>query len=291
MTQHHESAGQHVTGEALYVHDRALRVPTAVHGWPVQSAHAHARVLRIDARRARAMPGVRAVLTGEDVRGAHRIGPVRHDEPLFPDEVEYHGQPVCWVFADSEAEARAAAAAVTVDYEPLPAVLTIGQAIEAGSFLTDPQTIATGDADGALAACEYTFAGELHIGGQEHFYLEMQAAFVHRDPSGGCHVHASTQHPTETQQTVAHVLGIGANQVVCECLRMGGAFGGKESQANGIAAIAALGCAATGRPASVRLDRPRDMSITGKRHTFLARYAAGFGRDGRLRALRVQLFS
>jgi xanthine dehydrogenase large subunit len=237
------------------------------------------------------MPGVHAVLTAADVPGSSQIGPVRHDEPLFPTEVCYHGQPVCWVIADSETRARAAAERVVVGYEPLPALLTIEQALAAGSFLTDAQTIATGDPDGELEACQHRLAGELHVGGQEHFYLEMQCAFAQRDGAGGFFVQSSTQHPTETQQTVAHVLGVPAHRVVCESLRMGGAFGGKESQANQFAAIAALGCLVTGRAVVVRLDRRRDLTITGKRHPFLARYEVGFAADGHLRALRVELFS
>ncbi len=287
----HESAEQHVTGAALYVHDIALRDGGALHGWPVQSPHAHAKVVRVDVVAALAMPGVRTVLTAADVPGAPSIGPVRHDEPLFPDEVCHHGQPVCWVIADSEAAARAAAAAVEVAYEPLPAVLTIEGAIAAASFLTEPQTIATGEPDAELARCGHRLAGELHVGGQEHFYLEMQCAYVRRDTAGGYHVQSSTQHPTETQQTVAHVLGVPAHRVVCESLRMGGAFGGKESQANLCAAIAALGCHATGQPVVVRLDRRRDMAITGKRHPFLARYEVGFDKGGKLRALVVELWS
>jgi xanthine dehydrogenase large subunit len=287
----HESAELHATGAAIYVDDLAVRDPTTLHAWPVQSGHAHARVVRIDKAAALAMPGVRAVLTADDVPGQNRIGPVRHDEPLFPDEVEYHGQPVCWVLADTEPEARAAAARVAIAYEPLPALLTIEQALAANSFLTEPQTIATGEPDLALASCPLRLDGELHVGGQEHFYLEMQCAWAQRDAAGGFHVHSSTQHPAETQQTVAHVLGVPAHEVVCESLRMGGAFGGKETQASAFAAIAALGCRVTGRPVVVRLDRRRDMTITGKRHPFLARYAAGADRDGRLRALRVELWS
>ncbi|HEX6810828.1 MAG TPA: xanthine dehydrogenase molybdopterin binding subunit [Planctomycetota bacterium] len=287
----HESAVLHTTGEALYVHDQALRDPTALHGWPVLSVHAHAKVTRLDTSVAQSMPGVRAVLTAADVPGAREIGPVRHDEPLFPSEVCYHGQPVCWVIADTEAEARAAAAKVAVDYEPLPALLTIEAAIAAGSFLTELQTIETGRPDEELAASAHRLSGELHVGGQEHFYLEMQCAYVHRDAAGGFHVHSSTQHPTETQLTVAHVLGVPVHQVVCEALRMGGAFGGKETQASSFAAIAALGNLVTGRPVVVRLDRRRDFAITGKRHPFLARYEVGFESDGRLRALRVELWS
>jgi len=287
----HESAVLHTTGEALYVHDIALRDGGVLHAWPVQSPHAHGEVRRIDLEAARALPGVRAVLTARDVPGATSIGPVRHDEPLFPDVVCHHGQPVCWVIADSEAQARAAAAAVQVAYEPLPAVLTIEAAIAADSFLTEPQTIATGDPDAELPRCAQRLQGELHVGGQEHFYLEMQCAYARRDAGGGMHVLSSTQHPTEVQQTVAHVLAMPSHRVVCESLRMGGAFGGKESQANLCAAIAALGCHVTGRPVVARLDRRRDMSITGKRHPFLARYDVGFDAEGRLVALVAELWS
>ncbi|HEU4417363.1 MAG TPA: xanthine dehydrogenase molybdopterin binding subunit [Planctomycetota bacterium] len=287
----HESALLHATGEARYVHDMALRDPTALHAWPVQSTHAHARVTGLDASKALRMPGVRHVLTAADVPGAQQIGPVRHDEPLFPSEVCYHGQPVCWVIADTEATARAAAAQVAVAYEPLPALLTIEAAIAAGSFLTEPQTIETGRPDEEMAAAAHRVSGELRVGGQEHFYLEMQCAYASRDAAGGYHVHSSTQHPTETQLTVAHVLGVPAHEVVCEALRMGGAFGGKETQASCFAAIAALGCLVTGRAVVVRLDRRRDITITGKRHPFLARYEVGFEGGGRLRALRVELFS
>jgi xanthine dehydrogenase large subunit len=291
VTGAHDSVVPHATGHALYVHDQALRDPNALHAWPVQSRHAHSRIRSIDVARARALPGVAVVLTAADVAGAASIGPVRHDEPLFPDEVCYHGQPVCWVLADTEANARTAAAAVVVDEEPLPALLSIAAGIAAGSFLTELQTIATGDVDAALATSAHRLEGELHLGGQEHFYLEMQCAWAQRDASGGYLVHSSTQHPTETQQTVAHVLGVPAHRVVCESLRMGGAFGGKESQANAFAAIAALGCHVTGRSVVVRLDRRRDMTITGKRHPFLARWRAGFARDGRLAAFDVELWS
>ncbi len=287
----HESAAQHGTGQALYVHDEALRSGALLHAWPVQSGHAHARVRTIDASVASSMAGVVHVLTGADVPGQGAIGPVRHDEPLFPDEVCHNGQPVCWVLADTEEQARLAAAAVRVDYEPLSAILSIEAGLAAGSFLTDEQRIVTGDVDAAFARGDRELRGELHVGGQEHFYLETQCAWAHRDATGGYVVHSSTQHPTETQLTVAHVLGVPAHRVVCESLRMGGAFGGKESQANAFAAVAALGCHVTGRPVVVRLDRRRDLTITGKRHPFLARFRVAFGGDGTLRALDVELWS
>lgn len=287
----HESAPAHATGAARYVHDLALRQPGVLHAWPVLSEVAHGRVTGIETAAALAMDGVQAVLTRESVPGTCEIGPVRHDESLFPTEVVHHGQPICWVIADSEARARAAAERVGVTVEPLPAILSIQQAIEAGSFLTDLQVIETGDVPAGLTAAEQSFEGELYLGGQEHFYLEMHCAFAQLDPQGHVHVHSSTQHPSETQSIVAHVLDRPASEVVCESLRMGGAFGGKETQANAFAAIAALGCTLLERPVVVRLDRRRDMQITGKRHPFLARYRAGFDGNGKLEALEVDLVS
>ncbi|MBM4059957.1 MAG: xanthine dehydrogenase molybdopterin binding subunit [Planctomycetes bacterium] len=285
----HASAVAHVTGEALFVHDQAQRDGNALYGWPVQAAHAHARVLHIDEGPALALPGVRAVLTAADVPGTNWIGPARHDEALFPDEVQYHGQPVCWVLADDEATARAGAAAVRIDCEVLPALRSLDAAIAAGSFHTAPQAIAAGDVAAALAAAPHRFAGELRLPAQEHFYLETQAAYVRPDGEGGYHVLAATQHPAETQATVAHVLGLPAHRVTVEVVRIGGGFGGKESQASGVAAVAAVGCARTGRPVAIRLDRQRDATITGKRHPFLAKWRAGAGPDGRLVAFDVEL--
>jgi xanthine dehydrogenase large subunit len=287
----HESAVLHASGAALYTHDLALRAGNALHAWPVTSAHARARVLSIDARAALSLPGVHAVLTADDVPGENDTGPVRHDEPLFPQEAKYHGQPVAWVLAETEDQARAAADEVQVGWEPLPALTTLAQAVHAESYHTDARCIEHGAVDLALADAPHTLAGELEVGGQEHFYLEMQAAFAMRDESGEILVHASTQHPTETQVIVAQVLGVSAHRVVCQVLRMGGGFGGKETQANLCAAVAALGVLKTGRPVSVRLDRRRDMTITGKRHPFQARFRVGFEPDGRVVALVAELVS
>ena len=177
-----------------------------------------------------------------------------------------------------------------VDYTPLPAILSIQQAIDENSFLTDPLRLSEGDMS-ALDESPVRIDGELTIGGQEHFYLETQASIAWLDETGAVSVHASTQHPTETQEIVARVLGLNAHHVTVECLRMGGAFGGKEVQANAWAAIAALGAWKTRRPVLVRLTRQLDMALTGKRHPFLARYSAGLSADGHLQALRLALFS
>ena len=286
----HESARGHVTGEALYTDDLMVRFPSLLHAWPVVAPHAHARLLALDVSPALAEPGVVAVLTGDDVPGEGNSGSNRHDEPLFPDEIMFHRQPVAWVLAEHAEAARRGAERVTAEYQPLPAILTIEQAIAAGSFLSELFTIANGDVS-VMEASALRFDGELSIGGQEHFYLETQASIAWIDESGTVSVHSSTQHPAETQEIVARVLGVARHQVTIECLRMGGAFGGKEVQANAFAAIAALGAWKTRRPVRVRLTRELDMALTGKRHPYIARYSAGFAADGRLEAVKIALHS
>lgn len=279
MSVNHESARGHVTGEALYTDDLIGRFPSLLHAWPVMSPHAHARVLSID-------PAGELVLTGAP--GEADSGANRHDEPLFPTTVMHHGQPVAWALGETLEAARESAARVRVEYEPLRAILSIEEAIAAGSFHSGPHRLQRGDGPATAA---HTIEGELRIGGQEHFYLEPQCAIAWLDEAGGVALHSSTQHPSETQAIVARVLGISKNQVTVECLRMGGAFGGKEVQANAWAAIAALGAWTTRRPVRVRLPRALDMTLTGKRHPFLVRFAAGFESDGRIAWLRASLYS
>ena len=286
----HESARGHVTGEALYVDDLCGRYTNLLHAWPVCAPHAHARVTELDPSPALEEPGVVTILTQADVPGEGDSGANRHDEPLFPSEVLFYHQPIMWVLAETIGAAQRGAARVTAEYEALPAILTIEEAIAAGSFLTERLRIVDGDA-GAMDASTLRVKGTLRIGGQEHFYLETQACLAWLDESGGVSVHSSTQHPSETQEVVARVLGVPRNQVTVECLRMGGAFGGKEVQANAYAAIAALGAWKTKRPVRVRLTRELDIAITGKRHPYLANYVAGFSPDGRLKAVRIELFS
>jgi xanthine dehydrogenase large subunit len=286
----HESARAHVTGEALYVDDLCGRFPNLLHAWPVLAPHAHAALLGLDASAALAEPGVVTVLTHADVPGEGDSGSNRHDEPLFPGEVSFHSQPVAWVLAEDVESARRGADHVKLEYEPLAAILTIEQAIQAQSFLTGTLRLSDGDAS-VIEASPIRVDGEIGIGGQEHFYLETHAALAWIDEAGFVAAHSSTQHPSETQEIVARVLGLPRNAVTIECQRMGGAFGGKEVQANTFAAIAALGAWKTRRPVRVRLTRRLDMTITGKRHPFLVRYQAGVGRDGRLQGARIQLFS
>lgn len=287
----HESARGHVTGEALYTDDLLSRFPGLLHAWPVLAPHAHARVVKLEAAPALDEPGVCAILTGADVTGENDSGAARHDEPLFPAEIMYHQQPVAWVLGETLEAARLGAARVVAEYQPLHPVLTIEDAIQAGSFHSAPMRIVRGDSQSALASSPHRFEGELAIGGQEHFYLETQSSIAWLDESGGIMVESSTQHPSETQEIVARALGIARHQVTVECLRMGGAFGGKEVQANPYSAIAALGAWKTRRPVRVRLPRFLDMALTGKRHPFLARFSAGFDDDGRILALRLTLYS
>ncbi len=287
----HESARGHVTGAALYTDDLADRFPGTLHAWPVMAPSAHGVVLSMELDAALAEPGVVTVLTAADVPGEGNTGAARHDEPLFPGEFQYHKQPLVWVLGETLEAAKRGAAKVRVISESLPSVLTIQQAIEAGSFFGPPIRMKRGDAAAALGDSPHRIQGEITIGGQEHFYLETQNALAWMDETGGVRAHSSTQHPSETQEIIARVLGVRRHMVSVECLRMGGAFGGKESQANLWAAIAALGAWKTRRPVRVRLPRMLDMALTGKRHPFLARFEAGFDNHGHILALRAELYS
>lgn len=287
----HESARGHVTGEALYTDDLACRFPDLLHAWPVLAPHTRAVLTALDTSPAMEEPGVVATLTAHDVPGANNSGVSRHDEPLFPVEVMYHCQPVAWVLGETLEAARRGAGRVRAEYRPLTPLLTIDSAIEAGSFHAGPLHLARGDAESAIAASPHRFEGCVRIGGQEHFYLETQCAIARIDESGGIAIYSSTQHPSESQAVAAEVLGIPRHQVTVECLRMGGAFGGKETQANCWGALAALGTWKTRRPVRLRLTRALDFALTGKRHPMLARYRAGFDDEGRLLGIAIQLYS
>src|SRR6476659_2741684 len=284
----HESADLHVTGKALYTQDLVGRTMGTLHAWPVQAPHAHAMItdLRVDG--AYRVPGVVRVLTAADVPGLNDAGE-KHDEPLFPSEVMFYGHAVCWVLADTLEAARLGSLAVEVDYEPLPSVVTVREAIAAGSFQGGQPRLERGEVDDAFAGADHVFSGELDLAGQEHFYLETHCSLAHVDESGQVFVQSSTQHPTETQEIVAHVLGLASHAVTVQCLRMGGGFGGKEMQPHGYAAVAALGAVLTGRPVRVRLDRTQDITMSGKRHGFHAVWKVGFDGEGKIRALAATL--
>jgi xanthine dehydrogenase molybdopterin binding subunit/xanthine dehydrogenase small subunit len=287
----HESARGHVTGAAMYSHDLALR-RGALSVWPIRSSIACGGLLGIDASEALKLSGVHAILTAADVTGANNTGPARHDEPLFAeDQVFFHGQLIAAVVADSPELARLAAEKVSIQYEEKAPLLGIENAIAAASYHTDPHYLIRGDVESALIAAPHRIEGTFHIGGQEHFYLETNASLAEPDGDGGVHVHASTQHPSETQTIVAEVLGWSRNRVVVECPRMGGGFGGKESQANPWAALCALASVKLGKPVGIQLDRDHDIESTGKRHPFFARYKVGYDDTGKLLAADVELYS
>ena len=286
----HESAALHVTGHALFTDDLVHRTPRVLHAHPVCSPHPHARVTHLDVSPALGVAGVVRVLTVADVPGLNDAG-IKHDEPLFPDEVMFVGHAVCWVLGETLEAARLGAAAVRADYEPLPSVVSLTEAIAQESFQGARPVVARGDVESALASAAHVFTGTTEMAGQEHFYLETHASLALVDEGGQVFVQSSTQHPTETQEIVAHVLGRPSHAVTVQCLRMGGGFGGKEMQPHGFAAIAALGATLTGRPVRVRLDRTHDMTMTGKRHGFHATWRVGFDDEGRLLGLEATLTS
>ena len=286
----HESAALHVTGHALYTDDLVQRTPHVLHAHPVCSPHAHARVTGLRVGPAYDVEGVVRVLTVDDVPGVNDAG-VKHDEPLFPDEVMFVGHAVCWVLGETAEAARLGAAAVEVDYEPLPSVVGLREAIAAHSFQGGQPTVERGDVEAGIAGAAHVFSGVTEMAGQEHFYLETHCSLALVDEAGQVFVQSSTQHPTETQEIVAHVLGVPSHAVTVQCLRMGGGFGGKEMQPHGFAAVAALGATLTGRPVRLRLSRQQDMTMTGKRHGFHAEWRVGFDAEGRLQALDATLTS
>ncbi|MER6475081.1 xanthine dehydrogenase molybdopterin binding subunit [Streptomyces filamentosus] len=284
----HESAYQHVTGTALYTDDLVHRTKDVLHAHPVQVMKARGRITALRTGPALAVPGVVRVLTGADVPGVNDAG-MKHDEPLFPDEVMFHGHAVAWVLGETLEAARLGAAAVEVELEELPSLVSLRDAMEAGSYHGARPLMETGDVDAGFADSAHVFTGEFEFSGQEHFYLETHAALALVDESGQLFVQSSTQHPSETQEIVAHVLGVPAHEVTVQCLRMGGGFGGKEMQPHGFAAVAALGAKLTGRPVRFRLNRTQDLTMSGKRHGFHATWKIGFDADGRIQALDATL--
>ncbi|MCX4695452.1 xanthine dehydrogenase molybdopterin binding subunit [Streptomyces sp. NBC_01408] len=284
----HESANLHVTGTALYTDDLVHRTKDVLHAYPVQVMKAHGRITALRTEPALAVPGVVRVLTGGDVPGVNDAG-MKHDEPLFPDEVMFHGHAVAWVLAETLEAGRLGAAAVEVELDEKPSVITLREAIAAESFHGARPLMLTGDVDAGFEDSAHVFTGEFQFSDQEHFYLETHAALAHVDEGGQMFVQSSTQHPSETQEIVAHVLGLHSHEVTVQCLRMGGGFGGKEMQPHGFAAVAALGARLTGRPVRVRLNRTQDLTMSGKRHGFHATWKIGFDAEGRIQALDATL--
>ncbi|NLO50286.1 MAG: xanthine dehydrogenase molybdopterin binding subunit [Bacteroidales bacterium] len=289
--QPHHSALQHVTGQSVFVNDMGFG-GQLLFGRVVFSQQAHANIRSICTQQARAAEGVVAVLTAADIPGLNQMGPVVPDEPcLATDQVSFFGQAVALIAARTEAAARKAASLVNIEYEPLPAITDLGRAIAENSFLTGPRQIATGDVGKAFENAEHVLNGTLHTGAQEHWYLETQSCMCVPEEAGQMMVYSSTQHPAETQAIVAQVLAMPANAVTVEVKRMGGAFGGKETQANHIAAWTALLAHATQHPVKTHLFRDDDQMMTGKRHRFRSEYRAAYNANGCLLALDVALHS
>ena len=287
----HESASLHVTGSAHYTDD--IPEPAgALHGAIGTLGLAHARIDSLNLEAVRASPGVIDVLVAADLPGANNYGGIVHDDPLLADgETHYDGQPLFLVLATSHRAARVAARRATVSSTALPAILSIEEAIAASSWVLPPVEVSRGDAMGALDAAPRRLQGRSVVGGQDHFYLEGQVSLAVPLDDGGMVVHSSTQHPTEMQHIVAEALGVPSAWVRVECRRMGGGFGGKESQPALLSALAAVAARRSGRAVKIRLDRDDDMTITGKRHPFQADWSVGFDDDGHLLALDVTLAS
>ncbi len=261
-----------------------------LHAALVKSPHAKARIVSIDASPALAMPGVVAFVTAADIPGENEVGPIFHGEPALAKEIaDYVGCPVGAIVATSHDAAKRAADLVKIEWEPLPAILSIEDAIAAESWTSAPMRLVYGEPEKALAAAKNSLQGALDIGGQDHFYLETNIAMATPLDGGQWHVWSSTQHPTEVQKHVALVLGVPQAAVTTEVRRMGGGFGGKESQPTIIACIAAVCAHKTRKPVKLRLDRDDDMIVTGKRHDFRADWTVGFDSDGAITALRVRL--
>ena len=287
----HESARAQVAGEATYIDDIAEARGT-LHAAPILSSVAHGRLRGVDASAAVAMPGVHGVVLANDIPGDPVLATFVHDEPIFArDTVQHIGQVVGLVVADTVMEARRAARKVQLRIDELPAVLSPREAHAAHSYVLAPVTVRRGDANAALARSPRTLSGQLEVGGQEHFYLEGQVAYALPKEQGQWHVHSSTQHPGEVQHWVAHALGLENNAVTVECRRMGGGFGGKETQAGHVAVWAALAANKFGRAVKLRLDRDDDFLITGKRHPFAYDYTVGFDESGLVTALKLTMLA
>ena len=278
----HDAARLHVTGKAIYLDDIPAQAGILHLAFGL-SEIAHGRIISLDQDAVRNSPGVRAVITADDLPFANDVSPAANDEPLLAEgSVHFVGQPLFLVVATSHDQARKAARKARVEYEELTPVLTIDDGIKTGSFLEDPLVYSVGNSADAIASAPNRIQGVVEIGGQEHFYLEGQAAMAVPQEGGDMLVYCSSQHPTEIQHKVADAIGKPMNAVRVEVRRMGGGFGGKESQANTVACACAVAALATGQPCKMRYDRDDDMIITGKRHDFRIAYRAGFDNYGRI---------
>ena len=289
ISQRHDSALKHVTGQALYIDDMPAPAGT-LHAALILSPVAAGRLRKLDLAPVATARGVVAVLGPNDIPGRNDVAPVGQNEPLFAVErIDYAGQPLAMVVAETLDAARHAAERAVIDIETAEAILDIETALVRKAYVQAPQTLLRGDPDAALKSAPHKLTAEFGVGGQEHFYLEGQVAFALPGEDGDIVVHSSTQHPTEVQHICARLLGCDFNRVTTVVRRLGGGFGGKESNASWVAGAAALAANATGRPVKLRLPREVDMISTGKRHPFHYRYTVGFDEDGRVLALDAVL--
>ncbi len=288
----HDSAPLHVTGAARYIDDIPVTADCLHLAFGLSSV-AHGDITAMDLDAVRAADGVVAVLTADDLPPDCDVSPAAHDEPLLADgTVHYVGQPVFIVVATSHLAARKAARLGKIEYAEKPAILTIEDALFADSrFEGGPVAWTKGDVEGALKNAPHSLRGNITMGGQEHFYLEGQATLVIPQEGGDMLVHSSTQHPTEIQHKVSHALGLPMNAVRVETRRMGGGFGGKESQGNALAVACAVVARQFGRPCKMRYDRDDDMIITGKRHDFRVDYRVGFDDEGRINGIEFTQYA
>jgi xanthine dehydrogenase molybdopterin-binding subunit B len=287
----HESAIKHVSGESVYIDDIQTddRLLT---GRVVYSPYAHARIKAVNLSAAKALPGVWTILNYKDIRGVNQMGPVFKDEfCLAEDKVIFIGQAICLIAAENEDICRQAEKLIKIEFESLPAILSIEEAQIKKQMFGETYKIQRGNLNKAFKASSNIIKGQIATGAQEHWYLETQVCLCIPGEGHEIDVYSSTQHPAETQALIADVLGISRNEVVVEVRRMGGAFGGKETQANHTACWTALLCQASGRPVKLRLSRDDDQKITGKRHPYLIKYKVGFGKKGHLNAAKFEMNS
>lgn len=285
----HDSAIKHVTGESVYVNDINIG-DQMLYGHLVYSKYAHANIKSINTKKALELDGVKAIVSYKDVPGANQMGPVFHDEICLAEkEVCFIGQVILLIAAESKEIARQAEKLIEINYESLDAIIDLETAIQKDNRLHPPRKIECGNIDTGFNTSDHFIEGILITGGQEHWYLETQSCLAVPGEGKEIKTYSSTQHPSETQAIVAEVLGIQNNEVEVEVKRMGGAFGGKETQANHYAAWSALLAKATGRPVKIHLTRDEDQIITGKRHRTISNYKVGFGKDGKINALDIDL--
>ncbi|NOX48868.1 MAG: xanthine dehydrogenase molybdopterin binding subunit [Chlorobi bacterium] len=286
--QHHESSIKHVTGEAVYIND--MQIDGLLTGHIVSSPYAHARIESINYEKASRLQGVKAILSYKDIPGENQVGPVVHDEPcLTENEVVFIGQAVLLIAAENKDIAREAEKLIEIEYERLEAITDLETAMAKNMRLQTPQKIECGFIEPGFKNSAHLLEGELTTGGQEHWYLETQSSIAIPGEGKEMQVYSSTQHPSETQAIVAEILGVQRNDIEVEIRRMGGAFGGKETQANHYAAWAALLAHKTGRPVKIHLTRDEDQIMTGKRHPFFNNYKVGFDEKGQIQALDIDL--